>query len=253
MATKSFTPDSAPSVASPDVDLALGDGDAPDNLPVSASYFKNSRMSGDYDAKDIIIPRLQLTHGVGPLSEHFAPGLLVFNKAHSLGGGPLNITLLGMKKFFLEDVEYGSEVIARRFDSVEEFRAAGLKLITEKPRGEAKGAATYAKPVLDAHILIEVPAGNAAEAEAFHEFGGKNYLEASITLQSINYSRVAKLWITASQMALRKGLHLRPWHLTTKREKFGVNFVWTLATVMQNAHAAEQVAWIEREVLQIAE
>lgn len=255
MANRSFAPDTTPTPAAPEaVDTLVHEGDIPETqVPVTASYFNsNNRMSGDFDARDIQIPQLKLVHGVGPLSEHFQPGKLVFNKTHDVGGGPLSITLLGMVKYFLEDVEYGTEVIARRFDTLDAVRAAGLKPIMEKPRGEAKGVASYAKPVLDAHVLIEIPAGNAAEAEAFHSFNGKNYVEASLSLASINYSRVGKLFITASTLALRKGLHLRPWALSTKREKFGPNFVWTLAAVMQAPHSAEQVAWIERDVLQLA-
>lgn len=197
---------------------------------VPDSFFNAEGMEGDYDRSDLQLPRLALVHGVGPLSEHFAPGHFVFNKEVDLGVGPIKITLLRMQKYYLEDVPYGSEVFPKRLNTLDEVRKEGAFLLAEK-RDMGEGH-TYFKPCLDVQVLIKGTPDNVVFP---FTFGGTPYAIGIWSIQSATaYNRAAKQFITASQFALKQtGLAGGEWDLQAKREKFGTNFVW-VPTVRQS-------------------
>jgi hypothetical protein len=84
-------------------------------------------VEGEITGEDIVIPRFHQVQSVGPLSEKFEPGSLVYNKevAISDGSTPVHLTVLRIKKRYIENVEYGGDAIARVFDSIEEVKGAG--------------------------------------------------------------------------------------------------------------------------------
>lgn len=221
--------------------------------PVSQTYFAgNERIQGEFSDRDLQIPRFSLVQNVGPLSENFTPGHFVYNKGHSLGNGPISITILSLKKYFCEDIPYGSEVFPRIVNSLDEIRKLGGAPSWEKPKGMSKEDAAkrlFFKPVLDIHALVGIPKDSEAAGEAFHEFEGQPYVEAVWTVQSTAYTRVARPVITAAQLALKNGLHTRPWEVTAKREKLGPNLVWVPKAVLSKPHSPEFIAWVNESVL----
>ncbi len=249
----SFSPDTAPASSAqhedPNYELAAQES----QLPVAGSYFAgNERIQGEYSSRDLQIPRFSLVQNVGPLSENFTPGHFVYNKGHSLGTGPIEITILSLKKYFCEDLPYGSEVFPRIVNTLDEIRRLGGAPTWEKPKGMSKDEAAkrlFFKPVLDIHALVAIDPASEAAGEAFHEFEGKPYVEAVWTVQSTAYTRVARPVITAAQLALKNGLHTRPWVVTAKREKLGPNLVWVPKAILSKPHTPEFVAWVNESVL----
>lgn len=209
---------------------------------VPDSFFNNDNVEGGFDKDDLKIPRLNLVQSVGPLSGElgFKPGAFVYNKEADLGSGPIKITLLKLRKYFLEDLPYGSETFPRLFKSAEEAAAAGFLDIRQKREmGEEH---KYVKPVLDADVLIE---GKADEATFPLDFNGTPYAMARWTLQSTAYSRVGKGFFTDSQLALRAGLSTKFYTISTKREKLGNNFVWVPRAQLSGRNSDEFIAWIK--------
>lgn len=255
----SFSPDTQPAPSSAGPADESFDASSPavvdreDHLPVTASFFAgNSRVQGEYSQRDLQIPRFSLVQGVGPLSENFTPGHFVYNKSHSLGNGPINLTVLSLKKYFSEDIPFGSESFPRIVNTLDEIRALGGAPSWEKPKGISKEDAAkrlFFKPVLDVHGLVAIDPGSDASGEAFHEFAGVPYVEAVWSIQSIAYTRAARPIITAASLALQKGLHTRPWAVSAKREKFGPNLVWVPKVVLGKPHTPEFVDWVNESVL----
>lgn len=248
-----FSPDTAPVAAANDSNAGYELDTQPERSVVTKSYFEgNDRIQGEFSDRDLQIPRFSLVQGVGPLSENFTPGHFVYNKSHSLGNGPIAVTILGLKKYFSEDIPYGSETFPRIVNSLEEIRKLGGAPSWERPKGMSKeelAKRLFFKPVLDIHALVAIDPNSEASGEAFHEFEGAPYVEAVWSVQSTAYTRVARPVITAASLALKSGLHTRPWDVSAKREKFGPNLVWVPKAVLGRPHSPEFVAWVNESVL----
>jgi hypothetical protein len=213
-------------VAEPEVvipqneNAAVASPEKVDHDDVTTLGFPHKPVEGEITGSDIVIPRFHQVQSVGPLSEKFAPGSLVYNKevVVSDGNTPVNLTVLRIKKRYIEHVEYGGDEIARVFDTLEEVKAAGGWIEwrdNERPPFS---------PMLQTLILIESPF---EDHPLFpYQFGDHAYGLALWTLRSTAFTRAGKAIITASQFALRDGLHRGGWQLTSKREKIGMNFVY---------------------------
>lgn len=191
-----------------------------DHDDVATLGFPHKPVEGEITVDDIVIPRFHQVQSVGPLSEKFPPGSLVFNKEVVVSDGttPVNLTVLRIKKRYIEHVEYGGDEIARVFDTLEEVKAAGGWIDwrdNERPPFS---------PMLQTLILIQSPF---EDHPLFpYQLGEHSYGLALWTLRSTAFTRAGKAIITASQFALRDGLHKGGWQLTSKREKIGINFVY---------------------------
>lgn len=191
-----------------------------DHDDAGALGFPHKPVEGEITGEDIVIPRFHQVQSVGPLSEKFAPGSLVYNKevVVSDGNTPVSLTVLRIRKRYIENVEYGGDAIARVFDTLEEVKAAGGWIDwrdNERPPFS---------PMLQTLILIRSPF---EDHPLFpYQLGDHSYGLALWTLRSTAFTRAGKAIITASQFALRDGLHKGGWQLTSKREKIGMNFVY---------------------------
>ncbi len=193
--------------------------DAHDRDEFALSALPTRPLEGEFLPQDFVLPRLNLVQSVGPLSETFQPGAFVYNKEVTLTDGtqPVSLTVLRVRKQYQEYVAYGGEEMPRMFDTLEEVRAAGGWIDwrdNQRP--------PYS-PILNALVLIRSPFG---EHPMFpHRHGEADYGLALWTLRSTAFTRAGKTIITASQFALRDGLHWGEWALTSRREKLGMNFV----------------------------
>jgi len=176
-------------------------------------------VEGEFLSEDFVIPKLHLVQAVGPLSEKFTPGQYVYNKELVISDGtaPVNITVMRIKKQYQENLAYGGDELPRIFDTLDEVRRAGGWIDwrnNERPPFS---------PILHALVLIRSPF---EENPLFpYEFAGAAYGLALWTLRGVGFTRAGKTIITASQFALKDGLHTGSWALTSKREKVGMNFI----------------------------
>jgi len=200
--------------------VAVASPEKVDHDDAAALGFPHKPVEGEITGEDIVIPRFHQVQSVGPLSEKFAPGSLVYNKEVVISDGttPVHLTVLRIRKRYIEHVEYGGDSIARVFDTLEEVKAAGGWIDwrdNERPPFS---------PMLQTLILIRSPF---EDHPLFpYQFGDHAYGLALWTLRSTAFTRAGKSIITASQFALRDGLHKGGWQLTSKREKIGMNFVY---------------------------
>ncbi|MCH7228590.1 hypothetical protein [Haloferula sp. A504] len=187
--------------------------------PGTSLAIPSQPVEGEFNSEDFIIPKLHLVQAVGPLSEKFTPGQIVYNKEEVISDGtePVNLTVLRIRKRYQENLPWGGDELPRVFDTLEEVRAAGGWIDwrdNERPPFS---------PILHALVLIRSPF---EENPLFpYEFEGKAYGLALWTLRGVSFTRAGKSIITASQFALKDGLHLGSWSLTSKRDKVGMNFI----------------------------
>lgn len=190
-------------------------------------------VEGEFLSEDFVIPKLHLVQAVGPLSERFTPGQFVYNKEEVISDGttPVSLTVLRIKKQYQENLPYGGDQLPRMFDTLEDVKHAGGWIDwrnNERPPFS---------PILNALVLIRSPF---EESPLFpYEFAGAAYGLALWTLRGVSFTRAGKTIITASQFALKDGLHTGSWALTSKREKIGMNFIHVPNLRHDTKHAAE--------------
>lgn len=189
-------------------------------------------ISGDVGQDDIVIPRINIVQGVGPLAELFQPGQIVLNKELVLSDGntPIELTVLSARKQFTENIPFDADEKPQVFDTLEEVKAVGgtIEWINdEKP--------SYV-PILHVHVLLKAPEG--VEGAFPLEHAGHPYALAVWTLRGVAYTRAGKNILTAAKFSLRDGIHHGKWTLSTKREKFGRNSVFVPVLRVAGRHDA---------------
>jgi hypothetical protein len=210
----------APTAVEGPVQPAVPIHDEPhDHEGTSLSSLPSRPLEGEFLPQDFVLPRLNLVQSVGPLSETFQPGAIVYNKEVTLSDGtqPVSLTVLRIRKQYQEYVVYGGEDMPRVFDTLEEVRAAGGWIDWRDNQRPPFS------PILNALVLVRSPFPDHPMFP--HRLGDADYGLALWTLRSTAFTRAGKAIITASQFALRDGLHLGEWSLTSRREKLGMNFV----------------------------
>ena len=214
---------SAPAALLPDHD---DESSAPLAIPAKP-------VEGEFLSEDFVIPKLHLVQAVGPLSEKFTPGQYVYNKELVISDGtaPVNITVLRIKKQYQENLAYGGDELPRIFETLDEVRRAGGWIDWRDNQRPPFS------PILHALVLIRSPF---EENPLFpYEFAGAAYGLALWTLRGVSFTRAGKTIITASQFALKDGLHTGSWALTSKREKVGMNFIHVPNLRHDTRHNAE--------------
>ena len=192
-------------------------------------------LQGDFAEEDFRLPRINIVQAVGPLSEDFEPGSIVYNKDLVLlepgkdpkvWSDPLQVTVLNAKKQFQENLDYGVEEMPETVDTLEEVQERGGWLDW---RGDEKPPW---RPMLTVLLLIEAPSEAMVEEFSIQGNDGKAYELALWTLKGSAYSRAGKAINTAARFALRNKetgepeLHKGRWTLQVRREKLGTNLVY---------------------------
>ena len=255
MKTTFADPDTETAPATPPASTALAAPASTEVVP--DNFFSNEGVEGDFEQSDIKMPRLGLVQSVGPLSAElgFTPGTFVYNKEVVVGNvvtdpaknnavigtDGLILTLFKLRKYYLEDIPYGtSEEMPAYFKTLEDARRAGFLPSSDKRQMGADHK--YVKPVIDADILIQ---GDPAKHVSFPlDFNGTPYAAARWTLQSTAYNRVGKSFFTDSQLALKScGLTGKFYTVSSRREKLGQNFVFTPKAALKGLNTPEFIAW----------
>ena len=169
----------------------------------------------DIGFDDIILPRLNMVHGVGPLSEIFSPGEYVLNgtmvihtpanaKKNIAGQPPLNVTVLGFKKRQYAEKTVGGKQ-GNLFNTVDEVVRANGTLDYKEAQSTNK---TLYHTLATALILIQKPDYiNDPEHLIFaHECEGKFYSLALWSMKSTAYTHAAKHIFTARKMGHLKAV-----------------------------------------------
>jgi len=148
-------------VEKPDLTVA-----APTNL------VQSSQLDGEFTPRDVAVPRLKLGQKTGAATDE-NPDLIgkwIFDGAVNLGT-QVSVTVTRISKYYMEDVEYGSDIKPQIF----------------KKHSDAVAAGVLVKDVADIDLLIEVPAD--ADLPSAVLLGDKEYAAARYTVQSSAYGR----------------------------------------------------------------
>lgn len=226
--------------------------------PLAQNTSGNAGLEGDISKEDILFPYMQVVAKTGNLSDEFTPGHIVFNKEVELSDGktPLIVTPLRLKKGWVEDTDFDSEVAPRRFSTLEEAVSEGFS--------EQYGMAKRVVP--EAYVLFLVPVDEEyATIEAPHHllsdgterakqvFGGQpkfGFARAMYICKGSAYNAVAKPLITAACSGhLRGGLHTGSFSLTTYIKTYHKNSWWCPKMKSAGKHDPEFIQWLEKEVI----
>ena len=172
---------------------------------------------GEVESSDIKIPKLNIAQKIGPLSDDFPFGHWVLNRAVVLAemGEELRFTPLRATKTYVEALDYGSDVMPRRFGTKAEVEAAGLRTEFDGETGDKPEV----NQNLDVVCLIRQTDTDSPEFSL--EFEGEKYALALWTIGSWNaYNSAAKPLLTARTQYLRS-FHQREWIAKTEKHVMG--------------------------------
>lgn len=228
--------------ASAETAIAVVENETVENqLVANESFFNNDDLVGEWSSKDLILPRLNIVHGVGGLSEHFSPGQLVINRSQVVGSPTqsVELTVLRIKKYYEEKLPFQSEVMPRVFQTEAAARQAGLTTT----RNKVEGCGIY-QEVGDCELLVKSPNEDDPEGNFLFEFGGNRYARVLFTVKGVSF-RAANAFLTTSVLNRNQG-GLAPvrWSLVTERVKFGTNMTWIPRVQVIGRNSPEFVAWV---------
>jgi hypothetical protein len=173
MATISFKQHAQqqPKPKDPEPTQALAKVEAP-APPELASKFQSPQLEGEFGARDMRVPRLQLGAKSGKLTDEHPEwvGHFVYDGAYPLGK-EIRLIVSKIRKYYEENLEFGSDEIPRRFDRMEDARAEGAVV----------------RDVADIDLLLEVEADDSTADLALFEHSNKAYLPARYTVRSTAY------------------------------------------------------------------
>ena len=225
---------------------AAGDDIVVGGTPYSMVPQATAGVSGDFDLSDITFPKLQLVHGIGPLSDEFSKGGIVLDGETLISDGSdeVEMTVVKIAKMFEENIPFETGEIPRIVATKEELLALGgdTEYGARDPK-TGKSEPPSWKPIADALICIKDPTGE--DSTNFpYEFEGANYAFAMWRIKNSAYRRAAVPIFTAATMYYRQGLRTGSFLLTTEKAKFGANTVVVPKLVKGSKHTEDFVAWL---------
>jgi hypothetical protein len=211
-------------------------------------------VSGDIGDGDLSMPKINIVQAVGPLSEDFSPGTILFNKQITLMAAnkdpkeytaPIGITVLNARKQFQKVTDYDSDEQGEIVDTMAEVEAKGGWIDwrnEEKPPW---------RPMLTALVLIQAPSDDIAEQFSIVGPDDKSYELALWVMTGVSYTAAAKPILTASLYSLKNKesgkaeLNHGRWELCVRREKKGANLVYVPRLQLKGKHDAAFIQFTE--------
>jgi len=194
-------------------------------------------IEGEINASDFQIPRLNIANKTGELSNEFPPGSIVFRKEVAVGNqkSPAKLVLLRMAKKYMQRLPYGAEERPKIFATANDVRAAGGTLdITESDLD------VY-DPILTLTMAIRSPEG--AHPLFVYERNGSHYALAQMILAKSAYNNAGKQLITEAATALRSGLTVGMYELTTAIRSNAMGSWFTPVFRLAGRNNEEDAAW----------
>ena len=225
---------------------AAGDDIVVGGSPYSMVPQTTAGVSGDFDLTDITFPKLQLVHGIGPLSDEFTKGGIVLDGETLISDGDdeVELTVVKIAKMFEENIPFETGEIPRIVATKEELLALGgdTEYGHRDPKTGKSDPPSW-KPMADALLCIKDSTGK--DATNFpYEFERGNYAFAMWRIKNSAYRRAAVPIFTAATMYYRQGLRTGSFALTTEKATFGQNTVVVPKLVKGERHSPEFVAWL---------
>lgn len=139
---------------------------------------QSAQLDGEFTPRDVAVPRLKLGQKTGAATDE-NPDLIgkwIFDGAINLGT-TVGVIVTRISKYYMEDVEYGSDVKPQIF----------------KKHADAVAAGVMVKDVADIDLLVEIPGD--ADVPSAVSLGGKDFAPARYTVQSSAYGRTVGIFL----------------------------------------------------------
>lgn len=227
---------------------AIEVADTTETAIAPAQDLRLGQVSGDVDTSDVRYPQLKLAQSVGPLFEEYnrKPGEIVLKNEISLwepnltpACAPLIVTVLKAEKIFVEDLQYGTDEIPRKFKTKEDADAAGLST------DWVDGVKPEVNPMLQTLVLIKQNEKTKDRPEFFVEIGTDVYALAIWNIGGTAYRQAAVDILTESRSSLRSGLHHGAFSLNAIKIKGKANSYWVPRVSLTLRHSPETIKAIE--------
>lgn len=220
----------------------------------SEASFAIGGMTGEIDRGDLAMPKINIVQSVGPLSEDFKPGSILYNKEIVLAKAsddpkewtePVEVTVLSTRKQYQKVTDYDSDEQGEIVDTMAEVEERGGWIDwrnDEKPPW---------RTMLTALCLVKAPNEEIADRFALAAPDGSSYELALWIMTGTSYTRAGKQIMTAGKYSLKNKetgmpeLHKGIWNLQVRREKLGANLVYVPKFVLRGRHDEDFVEFAE--------
>lgn len=163
-----------------------------------------AQFEGEFTARDMAIPYLAICQKSGKMMDDHPQwlGNLIYDKSLDLGK-TVKAIFFRVKKYFVEDLPYGSDTIPQKFDTIAEAREAGVD-VTD---------------VAELDCLIEVP----ADFDGGDQIGDKHYAPARYTVRSTAFRATVPILRKDVGLRLHGDLTAGVYDLSVERKTYGAN------------------------------
>jgi hypothetical protein len=200
---------SAPEAVQPDAKMAVAPVAPPQEMAVG-NVIHSSQLEGEFTARDMAVPRLKLGQKVGVATDENPTwiGTWIYDGALSLGP-TARIIVVRLRKYYLENLEYGSDQKPQVFQTHAEAMKAGVQI----------------KDVCDIDMLIECDAD--LDQFAVVDVGGKSYAPARYTVTSSAYGRTVGILLRDAAGWLKNDMASGFYTITSVKKTDGQNSWFT--------------------------
>jgi len=204
--------------------------------PSTAIAIPSADLTGDFDRSDIVIPSIRQVQKSGELADLHTPGSWVLNQEEVIsdGASPVKLIVLKFRKYFTENLEFGSDEQPRIAETLQEVADLG-----GTTQWGADGEKPSFVPIGEATVLVE----GKNEALFPFEYKDTRYAMARWTLRNTAFKRAGRKIITEAQFGLKDGLQYGDWSLCSAKQKNGSNTYFVPILTLEKKHDEELAKW----------
>jgi hypothetical protein len=209
MAKVSFNRNAAPVAEPAPTAVAVAPIASAESMAV-ANVMHTAQLEGEFTSRDMAVPRLKLGQKVGQATDENPTwiGTWIYDGAMSLG--PVaRIIVVRLRKYYLENLEYGSDQKPQVFQTHADAVKAGVQI----------------KDVCDIDMLVECNAD--LDQFAVVDVDGKSYAPARYTVTSSAYGRTVGILLRDAAGWLRNDLPSGFYTITSVKKTDGQNSWFT--------------------------
>jgi hypothetical protein len=190
--------------ASVDAETAALVTTAPSSEALAAPINIPSAFEGEFTAADMRIPYLAICQKSGKMMDEHPDwlGQFIYDKSVALGK-KINAIFFKVRKFYVEDLPYGSDGIPQKFDKIADAREAGVDFVE----------------VGELDCLIEVP----EDFDGADQVGDKFFVPARYTVRSTAYSATVKILVKDVSLRLKGNLASGLYSIEVEKKTNGSN------------------------------
>jgi hypothetical protein len=162
------------------------------------------QFEGEFTSRDFAIPSLVVCQKSGKLMDDNPAwlGHLIYDKCLDLGASAKAV-FFRVKRYFIEDLPFGSDGIPRKFDTVAEAREAGVDVAD----------------IAELDCLIQVP----ADFDGGEQIGDAHYAPARYTVRSTAFRATVPILRKDVSLRLKGNLAAGVYTISAVKKTYGPN------------------------------